>query len=360
MKNKFSWLVVGAGPAGILALERLRMSSIPASEIAWVDPDFAVGDLGTKWRNVPSNTKVKYFTKFLEEFENKKISVLRATHELFSLEPEATCYLSHIADPLLTLSEDLQAQVNTFQTKVSKVVYDAEYQTVQLENGETIFAKNIILAQGAEPRISALIDKSEISLAIVLDPKKLAINCDADDVVAVFGSSHSAILALMNLVEATSVKKIINIYRSPLKHAEYLDTGDILHDNTGLKGLASDWAKKNVELQHPRIIRALANSEEAKILLSQCTKVIYAIGFDTRNIDVQNVDLNNFDPATGIIAPGLFGLGIAYPALKKDVSGEIAKNVGLWKFALHLQFCFPLWLKGGDPSLSFQRRLESG
>lgn len=55
-----------------------------------------------------------------------------------------------------------------------------------------------------------------------------------DDVIGVVGSSHSAILVLRNLLNLPegSIKKVVNLYRSPLLYAEYKE-GYILYDNTG-------------------------------------------------------------------------------------------------------------------------------
>ena len=56
-----------------------------------------------------------------------------------------------------------------------------------------------------------------------------------DETVAVFGSSHSAIMIVRDLL-ARPVKKVINFYRVPLVYAEYLPNGKIRFDSTGLKG----------------------------------------------------------------------------------------------------------------------------
>ena len=55
------------------------------------------------------------------------------------------------------------------------------------------------------------------------------------DTVCVVGSSHSAILVLMNLLEMENGPQVLNLYRSPLKYAKFLPDGTIILDNTGLK-----------------------------------------------------------------------------------------------------------------------------
>lgn len=68
---------------------------------------------------------------------------------------------------------------------------------------------------------------------------------DIQDTIAVFGSSHSAIIVLHHLV-SLGVKKIINFYRSPCRYAVDLG-GSIFFDNTGLKGQAATWARENLD-----------------------------------------------------------------------------------------------------------------
>ena len=62
-KATFQWAVIGAGPAGIAAIGKLLDNDIDPAHIAWIDPAFCVGDFGTEWKNVSSNTRVKLFSK---------------------------------------------------------------------------------------------------------------------------------------------------------------------------------------------------------------------------------------------------------------------------------------------------------
>ena len=61
----YAWTVIGAGPAGIAAVGKLLDLGVADKDIAWVDPSFAAGDLGAKWRSVSSNTKVATFLEYL-------------------------------------------------------------------------------------------------------------------------------------------------------------------------------------------------------------------------------------------------------------------------------------------------------
>lgn len=64
--SSFLWAVIGAGPAGIAAIGQLLDKHIPPEKIVWIDPDFNVGDFGSKWSKVSSNTSVKLFNQFYQ------------------------------------------------------------------------------------------------------------------------------------------------------------------------------------------------------------------------------------------------------------------------------------------------------
>ncbi|HEY5236271.1 MAG TPA: pyridine nucleotide-disulfide oxidoreductase, partial [Rhabdochlamydiaceae bacterium] len=51
----------------------------------------------------------------------------------------------------------------------------------------------------------------------------------------------------------------------------------------------------------------------------------------------------DYDDKTGIIAPGLFGLGIAFPESRLGPLGHLDYRVGLWKFMDYLNSILPIW-----------------
>jgi hypothetical protein len=54
-----------------------------------------------------------------------------------------------------------------------------------------------------------------------------------------------------------------------------------------------------------------------------------------------------YNPHNGIIAPGLFGVGIAFPEYAEDRYGDAQYRVGLKKFMDYLHCVLPLWLRYG-------------
>ncbi len=342
--TQFDWAVIGAGPAGIAAVGKLIDNQVKPEKIAWFDPEFRVGDFGSKWRKVPSNTKVSLFNRFLTASDAFNYTNCPEKFALHNLNPDKTCELKFMADPLQWVTAQLQKQVHWQAGLVKHLKLNHKHWEISLAD-QKLSAKNVILATGAEPKTLSFPAVQTIPLEMAFDPDHLAQNCSKEDTVAVFGSSHSAILIIRNLLENCSLKKVINFYQSPLRYAVYMDDW-ILFDDTGLKGTTADWAREHIDgTLPPRLHRVLSSSENLQEYLPNCTKAVYAVGFQKRLISIEGFNDLSYDDKTGIIAPGLFGLGIAFPEGKIDRLGNLEYRVGLWKFMDYLTTAMPLWLK---------------
>ncbi|EAL68921.1 hypothetical protein DDB_G0276839 [Dictyostelium discoideum AX4] len=376
-KNK-KWTVIGGGACGIAVIGKLLDNGINVNDLLWIDPEFNVGDIGKKWRTVSSNTTVALFTKFLNACKSFDYENCQIDFNLNHLIPADTCKLSEIADPLQwvtnTLIQDKKVPIiKGLVNQVSKINENNNNWSVSIKSSNNddddddnkiinIISENVVLTIGAEPLTILNESKQQqqqqqqkelITVEQVVNPEELKKVCKKDDVVAVYGSSHTAIIALYNIVDIGS--KIINFYRSPLKYAEYYDDW-ILYDNTGLKGYSAEWAKEHLEKNPTNLIERIQvdNKELLENKLSNCTKVVYAIGFERRgsvNIKLnENQDWINssnlkYNESNGIISNhGLFGIGIAFPQFKPDRVGNLEYNVGLWKFMVYLDQVLPLWL----------------
>jgi cation diffusion facilitator CzcD-associated flavoprotein CzcO len=343
--KSYQWAVIGAGPAGIAALGKLLDHDIPAHDIAWIDPHFTVGDFGTIWRNVPSNTKVNLFLKFLLEVKAFDYKNCPEHFALNDADKNKTCELSLMADPLQWVSNHLKNSVHAIESTAEKLFMSHSLWQIQLKNHDAISAKNVILAIGSKPkRLPFSTDIVTIPLQDAMDSRRIKSHIEADHTIAVFGSSHSAILALRNLVEG-KVKKIINFYRSPLRYAVYYDDW-ILFDDSGLKGPTAEWARQYVDGELPHNVERLySNTENLNERLSECDKAVYAVGFEKRTLPIiENIEHIKYVEECGIIAPGLFGLGIAFPEAKTNPLGFVEYRVGLWKFMDYLNRVMPIWL----------------
>ncbi len=331
---------MGAGPAGIAVVGKLLDHGV--KNIGWIDPHFTVGDLSQKWSLVPSNTRVALFRSYLEgceSFEYQK-------HPLFrfdSLDGEENCLLRDVVEPLQWVSDRLRKRVFTKQGTAIALNLARHLWEVKTQEG-SFFGKKVVLAIGSDPKILPFSGPEVVALDVALNPEKLVQVVGPQDTVAVFGSSHSAMLALANLTVLPV--QVINFYRSPHRYAIYLKDW-ILFDATGLKGFSADWARKYIDGVLPvNLKRVLVSEHTFEESLALCSKVVYATGFERRKLPVleQFEDLR-YDGITGLIAPGLFGLGIAFPQIKFNRLGHAEELVGLWKFMNYLNEMMPYWLK---------------
>lgn len=346
-KSTFQWAVVGAGPAGIAAVGKLLDNDIDPKKIAWIDPAFCVGDFGTDWKNVSSNTRVRLFSKFYAACPSFQYDLFSKDFEINACDPDKTCQLSLAAAPLQWITHQLQEKVVAIVDKAIHLKLHHRQWEVSLGKTGKIHANNVILATGAEPKSLSFPPTQEISIKTALDPEKLVSAVNEEDTVAVFGSSHSAVIILRTLLEKCKVKKVINFYREPLRYAVIFPDW-ILFDDTGLKGTTAEWARENIDGQWPsKLERVISNQDNLSEILPLCQKAVYAVGFEKRKISIEGLQSLAYNEKSGIIAPGLFGFGIGFPESKEDCFGTVEYRVGLWKFMEYITRVMPVWLKYG-------------
>lgn len=338
------WTVIGAGAAGIAAVGKLIDAGMAPEKIGWIDPHFQVGDLGRKWNHVPSNTTVKLFLRYLENCQAFEFKKRPHKFKIEEIDPKETCLLQHIVDPLQWITDHLRKRVQAKEEMALELFLEKGRWEIKLQKGSA-FSKNVILAIGSDPMGLSHSRIEPIGMDIALDPEKLKKAVGKEDTVAVFGSSHSAVLVLASLLEGPA-KKVINFYRSPHRYAVYLEDW-ILFDDTGLKGFAAKWARKHLDGEMPaRLQRVLTSDPIFEESLASCTKAVYAVGFERRKVPIlKQYERLHYDDKTGIIAPGLFGVGIAFPEVQFDPLGHLQVRVGLWKFIDYINRMMPFWLK---------------
>ena len=337
----YAWAVIGAGPAGIATVGKLLDGGIPAERIAWIDPAFAGGDMGGKWRSVSSNTQVGHFLDYMNGSAAFRFAEAPPM-PLREIDPEETCALALVADPLVWITGRLRERVHTFQATATALSLQNRRWTIETQQRE-IVSRNVVLAVGAVPKKLSLPRVEEIPVEVALDLDRLAELPLDGTTVGVFGSSHSSMIVLPHLLRQP-VAKVINFYRSPLKYAIYLDDW-ILFDDTGLKGRAAVWARENIDGMYPeRLERCLVSSAEYDAKLAECDRVVYTVGFERRKIpETPQWGQLDYNPSNGILAPGLFGVGIAFPEYAADPYGYGQYRVGLKKFIDYLESVLPLW-----------------
>lgn len=339
-----NWLIVGAGPAGITALAVLLDNHVPAQEITWVDPEFNAGRLPV-YANVPANVTVGDLVYYLgrsqtfEQTHSLTIDMLKAR------DPEEFPKLGALAEPLIAITKDLRARVNSIVGSLATITQHSNYWEICLDTQHTLYAQHVILATGSRPK---RLDYPccQIPLDEALDQPTLAKKLTPEDIVAVVGSSHSAILILKYLSEIP-VKKVVNFYQRDLIYATPMD-GWTLHGHSGLEGETALWAKTVLEVTPPaNLVRIRSSHETLKDMLPTCTKVIYAIGYEANDLPLINGTTPiTYDNTTGIIAPGLYGMGIAFPEKYIDPLGNVEYRVGVNAFMDFAQHIIPQWITG--------------
>jgi len=343
-KKHMQWAVIGAGPAGIAAVGKLLDNGVAPDAILWLDPHFHVGDLGGLWNNVSSNTSVSRFTDFLRNATSFAYHEAPERFPINHLPLEETCILHEVVQPLQWISDHLRQQVLSVKTSIKRMDLSERVWTLTADD-QSFKAHNVILATGSVPSTLNYPGVDVIPFETAIDKERLSTSIDSKGTYAVFGSSHSAIIIVRHLVEL-GVKKVINFYRSPCRYA--IDMGDwILFDNTGLKGQTATWARDNIDGRLPdNLLRFNTSEHHIARYLPECDKVIYAVGFQRRNtLIIGDYEQAEYNPHVGIIGPGLFGFGIAYPELKTDPSGNEESQVGLWKFMVYLNRVLPIWFR---------------
>ena len=340
------WAVVGAGPAGISTVGTLLDRGVEGERILWIDPRFDVGDFGSLWGNVPSNTRIGEFYAMFEACRSFEFDERRPAFVLDGFARDTWCDLRHVAEPLRWITSRLRAKVMTRTGFVERCDSRRDGWALTLDDAAVVRARNVVLAVGARARTLAHPGVEPIPLEVALDREQLATACGPADTVAVFGSSHSAILAVRSLLEDCAVAGVVNFYRSPLRYTAFLPENQRLYDDTGLKGTTAQWARANLtaDALPANLTRWYASPEYLGKHLPRCTKAVYAIGFERRGKPlIDAIPDAPYDEHTGIIAPGLFGCGFGFPEAGVDAFGDVVYRVGIIKFTRYIARVMPLW-----------------
>ncbi|CAD6446195.1 f9069557-a81f-456d-aa9f-8621c3ac807c [Sclerotinia trifoliorum] len=400
-EKRYGAVVVGSGPAGLAVVGNLLEQK--KGPVLWIGDarEFGGGRLHQKYRAVPSNTKVKFFSMFAEALEPfqqiiKDTATPNAYSLLKDLDQEKTCHIAEAAGLGLMLARGLDESkgVNRFRHGRLRSAYWSNDNGWNVKFGR--FEKQdcsassdlLFLCTGSHPTKINLQLKQEgpqpqyyLGLDTCLRPNSLlhrlrrSFKAMSDSTkittIAVIGASHSAILVLRNLYEAATLLKekdgqirIKWLTRHELRYAEERD-GWIKRDNTGLKGEVATWAKENLEadtLPTSDVSKYLekvktspeTETEDYEKHLPGCKYVVQAIGFTKNELPpikrneepleiTYNHETSEFVDAEGKTIRGLYGAGIAFPEKVVDPEGTTEYAVGLWKFMKYLKRVAPTW-----------------
>ncbi|KAL2004961.1 hypothetical protein VTN00DRAFT_2811 [Thermoascus crustaceus] len=380
-------VVVGAGPAGLAVMGNLLERQL-GGQIAWVDPYFQAGRVNRRYREVPSNTKVSLFQSYaqaVQPFRNviNSTPTPNAFSTMTKLDQNKGCHLSYAADMCRALTDGLLKLDQVYKCQGIVTAADLKNSsgwTVRIKTQNSleeieVVSPRLILCTGSSPTLLQIpvpgLSIRRLDLDVVLKPSELvtALPKGCSLTVAVVGGSHSAIVALMNLVDLARTShpqlRVKWFTRHPLRYAEYMD-GWILRDNTGLKGEAADFARE--QLEDDRLPKSDAGRVIEKVdcsggkdaaayqaHLPSCTHIVQAVGFTrdplpelTRNGAPLTPEFDHesgaFSDQNGQIIKGLYGAGIAFPERVVDPYNNVEYAVGFFKFMKFLKRVCPAWI----------------
>lgn len=325
--------IIGAGVSGILLILLLAETSIPLDSIYIIDPHFDGGDLVRKWSSVMSNTPWSV-TLLSIKTHLPSLQIPKWANELplDAPTPVATIgkLLRECAQPILRRVNVIQDYVTSASMSTATSMWK-----VNLKSGKDIFTKAICLTVGGEAKG---LDTSipSIPLEVALDSSRLKKYIEPHHKVLVFGTRHSGVCVLKNLVDC-SANSILGIYKtSSNKPFIYARNGEY----DGIKLDASIIADEIMANKYPSI-RLLHITDVSAILRESRSAdwVIYAIGFEPRVIpmyvDNEPIFSSSYERTSGVIhnCQCAWGFGLAYPSQAPD---GIHLDVGVSSFLEHI------------------------
>ncbi len=351
------YTVIGAEPAGIIAVVRILqalLNTTPnvmaakklAKKVCWIDPQFKVGAFGQEWRHVPGNTTAsKYRAVYDDIFAILNVYGITSpdlsSFALYSEDREYPSLLETAAEPLRWMTAALQSLVTPMIGQAIEILGAINDFQIHLASGEIFHAKKCILALGGRAKGLPHADKTKIiPLEIALDRARLKTfmakqSRESHSAVLVQGSSHSAALAVWNLLACgISVKQIMN---KPYQYYAMQENSNgrvcSVNENTGLKGAVAQFTRAlEAKTVYPHQWSYDILSPDQPVDYSPYDYIISAIGLEpVDSLSIQGVNSARlyYDHHTARTEiPGVFAIGVGYPLAAEDGS----KNVGISKF----------------------------
>jgi hypothetical protein len=262
-----------------------------------------------------------------------------AMQRLKECKPDEECLLELMIEPLKDITTMFRSMILSLQDRVTELNFINNVWDIKTE--KMVFTTNhVILATGCKPRTLGYLQDQQIPLDLALNKDKLATLVMTNDTIGVVGDKHSAMLVIKYLTELP-VARVISFYKN--KPVYWTDPG---YENSGLSGVAADWAKHVYENNPPhKLLKIKSVAQMLDIWTPLCTKIIYAIGFERNGLPSINGKTDViYDDSTGIIMPRLFGIGIAFPQQYVTSTGKIEHRIGMREFMEYAQKVMPLWM----------------
>lgn len=336
VNKSYAWLVIGAGPAGIAAVGQLLDHGIEGNDIAWVDPQFKVGDFQRYWRHVESNTPVEAFRYYYEYCNAFNYDAKALRYFIDQMDDDKHCPLLVAAQPLHDFTQHLRQQVCSYVGMIQFLHYCDNRWQANFEQ-LALHSKNVILAIGSVAKTLSFDNIKPIPLSVALNKDQLSETIKPGEVIALFGAAQSAASALHVLKDFPD-NPVFHFYRRYESFDYYLG---------------------HIKIDHVQSMVMTANN--LLQYMPAVDKVISAIGFERRQLPIRGLPLDySYDQDSSIIAPGLFGIGIAFPELLNYRHCQPQyPNIALPAFMERLECLLPMWLQSNKQHILTTRKPNS-
>jgi len=332
--------IIGAGVSGLILILLLAERGVPLNNLCIVDPYFDGGDLIRKWPYVISNTPWSTTLNSIKTY-CPSAKIPKWAQDL-PLDKPTPVYIivkliRECAKPVLEKVRRIHGSVTSANWSTPKSLWTVSIKKEQTT--ETIEVKGLCLLYGANPK-ELDISIPSIPLDIALDVNKLQKYIEPTDKVIVFGTRHSGVHVLKNLVDC-SANSIIGLYKDV---KPFLFARDGEYD--GIKIDAATIADEILANKYPSIkMLSISNLSTMLRETRSADWVVYAIGFEPRHtipllIDEAKINTKFEYDKTGKILdyPSTWGFGFAYPSQAPD---EIHWDVGVSSFLEHIHRQLP-------------------
>jgi hypothetical protein len=319
--STYKYCIIGFGISGQILLLEMIKANVSKKDIVICDENFIGGDLITKYGSVLSNTPWWKTKKALEVY----------TNDIPDFPLDKCTLLRDIVKACLKTALKVSEGVDKLTTKVISI--EPEWNIKHLFGSFT--AEKVFLTIGAvEKNIDISLPK--IPLEIALDKNQLVNHIDPDDKITVFGTSHSGTIVLDNLNQLNIPTTAI--YKGQVPFVFEKET------HGGLKEASEIYARSilNGEYINTNLL-SLNDSLAVYKTLLKTTKIICAIGFETRSSFGK--EYTDYNPNTAEINAGknIYGFGIAYPGIS-TIDSINYPNVSVLSFQEQIQRCLPACL----------------
>ena len=327
--------IIGAGISGILLILLLAETSVALNSICIIDPYFDGGDLFRTWPSVMSNTPWSATLNNMKTYL-PSIQIPKWALDLPLDKPTPVYMIAKLirecAKPVLERVVCIQGLVESVNWSTNDLSWNI---SIRKENmNEILSSKGLCFTQGSVPK-GLDISIPSIPLEIALDSNRLAKYIEPDNKVLVFGTRHSGIHVIKNLID-NNVKSVIGIYKDS---TPFIFARDGEYDGIKLDGaiIADD-----ILLGKYPNVQMISTSKLSSILREVRTAdwAVFAIGFESRNtirVSVDSVPVlkwYEYDITGKLLnCPSSWGFGLAYPSQAPD---GIHWDVGVSPFLEHI------------------------